>query len=84
MVDSLFMDQGRLEEPHLWRRAEDLKLNLAKFQEDRAAASVHDRITADFRDAIRAGVATTPSVLVLGEIHQGVPTIEQIAEWAAR
>jgi protein-disulfide isomerase len=84
MVDSLFMDQGRLEEPHLWGRAEDLGLDLGTFQKDRVAPLIHERITADFRDAIRAGVATTPSVLVLGEIHQGVPTIEQIAEWAAR
>ena len=35
MHDALFDDQGRLEDPHLWERAERLGLDLARFDADR-------------------------------------------------
>src|SRR5688500_1771476 len=35
MHDALFGDQGRLEAPHLWARAERLGLDLARFDRDR-------------------------------------------------
>ena len=35
MHDALFADQGRLEDPHLWARAERLGLDVARFDADR-------------------------------------------------
>jgi len=83
MVDSIFMDQGRLEDPHLWQRAIDLGLDLERFEEDRRSDAVTERVRGDFRSAIRVGVATTPSILVAGQLSQGVPDPDQISAWIA-
>ena len=32
MHDALFADQGRLEDPHLWERAENIGLNLERYR----------------------------------------------------
>ena len=73
MHDALFADQGRLEDPHLWERAERLGLDVARFDADRRAAAVEERITADWRAGVRAGVATTPTLFAAGERHSGRP-----------
>ncbi len=62
MHDALFADQARLEDPHLWQRAEQLGLDLDRFDADRRSEAVLDRVTGQFRAGLRAGVATTPSV----------------------
>jgi len=80
MHDALFEDQGRLEDPHLWQRAERLGLDVARFHADRRAPGVHERIKADFSSGIRAGVATTPTVFLPdGERVAGRP---DEATWA--
>ena len=73
MHDSLFADQGRLEDPHLWQRAERLGLDIARFEADRRSDAVERRIAADFRGGVRAGVATTPTLFADGERHSGRP-----------
>ena len=73
MHDSLFADQGRLEDPHLWQRAERLGLDVARFDADRRSDAVEQRIAADFRGGVRAGVATTPTLFADGERHSGRP-----------
>ncbi|HEU4461474.1 MAG TPA: DsbA family protein [Solirubrobacterales bacterium] len=62
MVDSLYADRGRVDDPHLWERAERLGLDLDRFQADRRLPEVEARIKRDFRSGIRAGVAGTPAV----------------------
>jgi protein-disulfide isomerase len=62
MHDSLFADQGRLEDPHLWRRAEQLGLDLERFDADRRSESVLARVQRDFRSGVRGGVVTTPTL----------------------
>ena len=57
MHDALFADQGRLEDPHLWARAERLGLDLARFDADRRVRRRAARVKADFRGGLRAGVA---------------------------
>jgi protein-disulfide isomerase len=64
MHDALFTDQARLEDPHLWERAQRLGLDVARFHADRRAPAVRERIEADFRSGIRAGVATTPTLFL--------------------
>jgi protein-disulfide isomerase len=67
MHDALFGDQARLEDPHLWRRAEQLGLDLERFEADRRGEAATARVQRDFRSGVRAGVVTTPTVFVFSE-----------------
>jgi protein-disulfide isomerase len=62
MVDSLYADRGRVDDPHLWERVERLGLDLRRFEADRRAEGVEARIRRDFQSGIRGGVANTPAV----------------------
>jgi protein-disulfide isomerase len=62
MHDALFAGQARLEDPHLWARAEALGLDLERFDADRRSPEVADRVRASLRAGMRAGVATTPTL----------------------
>jgi protein-disulfide isomerase len=62
MHDALMSDQARLEDPHLWARAQQLGLDLDRFERDRRSDAVLERVTRDFRGGIRAGVVTTPAM----------------------
>ena len=75
MHDALFDDQGRLEDPHLWARAEALGLDVARFDADRRSPAVAERVHRDFQSGVRAGVATTPTLFVDGERHSGRPDV---------
>jgi protein-disulfide isomerase len=66
MHDALFADQGRLEDPHLWARAEALGLDVARFDADRRAPEVETGVREQFRSGVRAGVGTTPTLFVEG------------------
>jgi protein-disulfide isomerase len=79
MHDSLFGDQGRLDDPHLWERARRLGLDLERFEEDRRSPAVADRVSRDFRSGVRAGVVRTPTLFVDGEQHPGVPSDQLLA-----
>ena len=54
MHDALFADQGRLEGPHVWPRAERLGLDVERFEADRCSDAVRDRVRDDFR-GVRQG-----------------------------
>jgi protein-disulfide isomerase len=60
--DSLYADQGRLDDPHLWERVRRLGLDLDRFEADRRAEAVAARVDRDFRSGVRAGVTTTPTL----------------------
>jgi protein-disulfide isomerase len=76
--DAIFADHGRLDDPHLWERARRLGLDLERFEEDRRAPAVAERVERDFRSGIRAGVTTTPTLFVDGGVHAGVPDGELV------
>ncbi len=71
MHDSLYADQGRLEDPHLWERARSLGLNVERFDADRRSETVRARVKRDFQSGVRAGVVTTPTVFAGGDMHAG-------------
>ena len=71
MHDSLFADQGRLEDPHLWERARALGLDLERFDRDRRGDPVGARVKADFESGVRAGVVTTPAVFSSAGMYAG-------------
>ena len=78
MHDSMLEDQGHLDDPHLWERAERLGLDLDRFEADRRSEEAAARVESDFRSGIRAGVSTTPTQFVDGAAHPGVPSAELV------
>jgi protein-disulfide isomerase len=78
--DSLYEDQGRLDDPHLWARCERLGIDLDRFEADRRSEGVAERVTRDFRSGVRAGVTTTPTLFVDGRPHPGVPGESLLAQ----
>jgi protein-disulfide isomerase len=71
MHDALFADQARLEDPHLWARAQALGLDLERFDADRRSEQVRERVRRDFRGGVRAGVVTTPTLFKDGAPYAG-------------
>jgi protein-disulfide isomerase len=76
MVDSLYADRGRVDDPHLWERAEQLGLDLERFERDRRAETVAARVRRDFESGIRAGVTSTPAVFETTADSSGVSYAE--------
>ena len=62
MVDSLYADHGRVDDPHLWERVERLGLDLERFETDRRSDATATRVRRDFESGIRAGVTSTPAL----------------------
>jgi protein-disulfide isomerase len=79
MHDSLFDDQGRLEDPHLWARAEALGLDLERFDHDRRSNRIADRVKEQFRGGVRAGVVTTPTLFRDGRPYSGRTAVQLFA-----
>jgi protein-disulfide isomerase len=71
MVDAIYADHGRQDDPHLWERARSLGLELDRFDRDRRAAETAARIRRDFESGIRAGVARTPAAFACGRLLTG-------------
>jgi protein-disulfide isomerase len=84
MHDSLYADQGHLDDPHLWARAEALGLDVDRFDADRRSATVAERVERDFRSGIRCGVMRTPTLFVDGEAFPGVPDAALLARLGSR
>ncbi len=61
MADSLFEERGRVDDPHLWERAEHLGLDLDRFRADARLDEVAARVRRDFESGLRAGVSGTPT-----------------------
>ncbi|MFA9270466.1 MAG: DsbA family protein [Baekduiaceae bacterium] len=79
-VDAVYADQGRIDDPHLWAKAGELGLDVDRFDAARRSDTAAQRVARDVQDGLRAGVAQTPTLIVEGVLHGGVPT----AEWLAR
>jgi protein-disulfide isomerase len=61
LVDSIYLDQGHVDDPHLWERARQLGLELERFERERRTDELAERVGRDFRGGIRAGVVGTPA-----------------------
>ena len=80
LVDSIYGDQGHVDDPHLWQRVRDLGLDLERFERERRSEAVAARVSADFRGGIRAGVAATPAAFAAGEpLRDVVGELEALA-----
>ncbi|WDT92803.1 DsbA family protein [Thermoleophilum album] len=72
-ADSLFVDQGRVDPPHLWERARKLGLDLERFERDRRSRAVAARVERDIASGLRAGVVATPTFFVGGQRYTQTP-----------
>lgn len=79
-ADALYADQGRLDDPHLWRRARELGLDVARFDEERRGTRAAARVQRDTRAALAAGATTTPTLFAGGTLLSGVPDAELLAQ----
>jgi protein-disulfide isomerase len=68
MCDSLFAERGRVDDPHLWERAERFGLDLERFNADRRSDAVEARVRRDFESGVRAGVFGTPAAYADGRL----------------
>ncbi|CAB4923972.1 unannotated protein [freshwater metagenome] len=83
--DALFSDQGRLDDPHLWQRCEALGLDVDAFELDRRDQALAARVAGETREALRAGAATTPLLILPdGTLQQGAPSAAMLAALGAR
>jgi protein-disulfide isomerase len=71
MCDSLYAERGRVDDPHLWERAERFGLDLDRFRSDCRSDEIRARIERDFVSGIRAGVGGTPTAFVDGRALSG-------------
>jgi protein-disulfide isomerase len=73
MVDALYEDRGRVDDPHLWERVERFGIDLERFERDRRSDAVMERVRSDFQGGVRAGITGTPTAFVDGrEVAQDV------------
>lgn len=66
LVDSIYRDHGRVDDPHLWERVRRRGLDLDRFEHDRRSDGVAKRVRRDFEAGIRAAVTGTPAIFVQG------------------
>ena len=85
MVDSIYADHGHIDDPHLWRRAEEIGLDLDRFEAERRSEAIAERVQRDFLGGIRAGVTGTPAAFAQGEPCNiaDVREREVLERWAA-
>lgn len=69
--DAILADQGHMEDPHLWSLAERFGLDLDRFEADRRSSEVEAHVRSDFTGGVRAGVVTTPTILMEGVAYIG-------------
>ena len=69
MHDLLFDDQRHLDASHLRRHAQDLELDLRRYDADMGDTVYLQRVREDIEGARASGVRSTPTFFVNGEIH---------------
>jgi len=75
LLDRLLAQPGRTEDPDLWRAAEELGLDVARFDDDRRAERAAARIARDLQEALAIGATGTPALLAGpgDDVDHGVP-----------
>jgi protein-disulfide isomerase len=83
LVDSLYADQGHIDDPHLWARCAELNLDVGRFQADRQDPGTQAIVRAHVLDALRGGATVTPTLFVGPSMYPGAPSTEQVQAWAS-
>jgi Na+/H+ antiporter NhaA len=80
MYEALLMHQGALEEPDLLAYAEELGLDVERFEDDLMRHTTASRIAEDVDSADLSGVSGTPSFFINGRRHYGAYDIETLSQ----
>jgi protein-disulfide isomerase len=76
--DLLYADQGRQADPHLWDKAQQLGLDVDRFEHDRRSEETLARVKRDVRAALKAGAVATPTLFMQGERQDGPPSTARL------
>ncbi len=82
--DALFEQQSKLSEEFYLEIAKTLKLDVDKFNRDRASAEAKAAIKKDFELGKSLGVRGTPSFFINGVFFSGVPDVKNLEELVAQ
>jgi Na+/H+ antiporter NhaA len=80
MYEALLMHQGALEEPDLLAYADQLGLDVDRFEDDLMRHTTASRIAEDVDSADLSGVSGTPSFFINGRRHYGAYDIETLSQ----
>jgi Na+:H+ antiporter, NhaA family len=80
MHDRLFEHQNELSDAQLRGHADNLGLDVERFDRDLQDANLARRIDDDYRSGARSGVPSTPRFFVNGVIYLGSPTLPALEE----
>jgi protein-disulfide isomerase len=85
MHSLLFHRQQALEDDDLRKYAAELKLDVARFDADRASAAVLGRVDRDWESGLASGeVLGTPTLFIDGRLHRGPSGAAALVEALAR
>jgi protein-disulfide isomerase len=85
MHDHLYHHQHALEDDDLRRYAADLGLDVERFDADRGAEAVLERVIRDFRSGMETGeVRGTPTLFIDGAVHLGAYDLDTLREAMTR
>jgi protein-disulfide isomerase len=82
--DALFEGQKNLGEPFFVKIAQDLSLDLAKFNQDRASKEAGDEIEKDIELAKSLGIDGTPYFVFNGNTFSGSPSVTDLEKALAK
>ena len=81
MHDHLYHHQHALKDEDLLRYTADLGLDVERFDADRRAEAVLERVIRDFRSGMETGeVRGTPTLFIDGEVHLGSYELDTLRE----
>ena len=78
--DILFENQENLKTEDLKRYAQDLELDIRKFEEALNSGKFKDKVTSDMDDGENLGVSSTPTFFINEQMHKGVLPYDQFKE----
>lgn len=85
MHDTLFHRQKALEDDDLRRYADELGLDLVRFDRDRAGEAALERVERDYRSGLESGqVLGTPTLFIDGVVHEDAFDAETLLAALAR
>lgn len=71
MHDLLFENQKKLDDPYLLQYAEELGLDMKRFEADLEDESFFQKVNHDYQTGIQKGVQGTPTFFINGELFDG-------------
>src|SRR3989344_9382158 len=79
-LDILFENQENLKTDDLKKYAQDLGLDIKKFEEALNSGKFKDKVTSDMDDGENLGVSSTPTFFINEQMHKGVLPYDQFKE----